>query len=290
MQETELIVSGVANGCIYALVALSFVIVYNAVGAINFAQGDFVMLGGYAGVWAAIILGLPLWVALVVALGLMGVFGLVFQRVVYVPIQSKPTVTFLVASLAAGIALRNAVLLTFGPQPHSLAPLLGTGFVGLPGVNLPADRVAVILVTAIILAAQYLLFTRTTVGKMLRATAQDPTAARLMGIRVRHMIVLTFVISAVVSGATGFVLAPIVFVYPDVGTPLVVNAFIAAVIGGFGSIQGAVVGGILVGVAQVLLAAYVSSQWTDLFLFVALIGFLAFYPRGIFGETVSEKT
>jgi branched-chain amino acid transport system permease protein len=141
----------------------------------------------------------------------------------------------------------------------------------------------------LILAAQYLLFTRTTVGKMLRATAQDAITARLMGIRVRRMIALTFVISAVLSGAAGFMLAPLVFVYPEVGTPLVVNGFIAAVIGGFGSVQGAVVGGILVGVAQVLLAAHVSSQWTDLFIFVALIGFLTFYPRGIFGETISEK-
>lgn len=285
----QLIVSGVATGCIYALVALGFIIIYNAVGAINFAQGDFVMAGGYVGAWGSATLGLPLWVAFAFTLVLMGVFGLVFQRLLYTPLHERPVVAFLVASIGAGIVMRNAALVLFGPEPRSIGPLLGGGSLELFGGRLSNSYVAVVVITVVALGALYVLLTHTVFGKSLRATAQDAGMARLVGVRVRRMIAFTFLISAVLSAIAGFLLAPIVFVYPEVGLSLIVSAFIAAVIGGFGSLPGAIVGGILVGVAQVLIASYISSQWTQVILFGVLMALLMFYPRGIFGETISEK-
>jgi branched-chain amino acid transport system permease protein len=278
-----------ATGCIYALVAFGFVLIYNAVGAINFAQGDFVMIGGYLGAWTSITLDLPVWVAFVATIVLMAVFGIVFQRLLYVPLQGKPMVTFLVASIGAGIVLRNVALVVFGPEPRSIPPLLGAGSIDVFSALLSKTYVIVLVITVAALAGLWWLFTHTMFGKSLRATAQDATTARLMGIRVRTMITATFVMSAVLSGIAGFVLGPIVFVYPEVGLPLIINAFIAVVIGGFGSLPGAVVGGMIVGLAQVMLATYVSSTWTQVYLFALLLALLILWPRGIFGETVSEK-
>lgn len=286
---SQLLASGLATGFIYALVALSFIIIYNSVGAINFAQGDFVMAGGFLGVWAGTSLGLPLGLAFVVALVLMMVMGIIWQRLCYVPLRDKPFVTFAIASVGAGIAMRNLALLVFGPQPRGMSPLLGLEFIKLGGISLTSQHVVIALVTLGVLGGQYLFFNRALYGKMLRATAQDPTTARLMGIRTRHMIVLTFLISAVLSGVAGFLLVPVVFIYPDAGVPLLTKAFTATVVGGFGSIPGAVVGGLLMGLVEVLLAAFVSSKWKDVFLFIILIGVLIFAPRGIFGESVSEK-
>ncbi len=285
----QLIASGIATGCIYALVALSFIIIYNSLGAINFAQGEFVMIGGYLGIWAATTFKLPLWLAFLVAVVLMALVGVIWQRLCYVPLRNKPVVTFIVASLGASIAMRSLALVVFGPEPRGMAPLLGTEFVRVGGVSLTSQHVVIAAVTLLVLLVQYLFFNRTLFGKMLRATAQDPTMARVMGIRVRQMIALTFVISAVLAAVAGFLLVPVVFIYPDVGVSLIVKAFIATVIGGFGSIPGAVAGGLLIGLSEILLAAYVSSKWKDVFLFVFLIAFLVFYPRGIFGESISEK-
>jgi branched-chain amino acid transport system permease protein len=198
-------------------------------------------------------------------------------------------VTFLVASIGAGIVLRNAALVIFGPEPRAIPPLLGSGSVDVFSALLSRTYVVVLIVTVAALAALWALFTHTMFGKSLRATAQDATAARLMGIRVGTMITATFAMSAALSGIAGFVLGPIVFVYPEVGLPLIINAFIAVVIGGFGSLQGAVVGGLIVGLAQVLLATYVSSTWTQVYLFALLLALLILWPRGIFGEIVSEK-
>jgi branched-chain amino acid transport system permease protein len=285
----QLIVTGAATGCIYALVAFGFVLIVNAVGAINFAQGDFVMLGGYLGAWTSMTLDVPVWVAFFLTIALMAGFGVVFQRLLYVPLQDKPLVTFLVASIGAGIVLRNAALVIFGPEPRAIPPLLGSGSVDVFSALLSRTYVVVLIVTVAALAALWALFTHTMFGKSLRATAQDATAARLMGIRVGTMITATFAMSAALSGIAGFVLGPIVFVYPEVGLPLIINAFIAVVIGGFGSLQGAVVGGLIVGLAQVLLATYVSSTWTQVYLFALLLALLILWPRGIFGEIVSEK-
>ena len=285
----QLIVTGVATGCIYALVAFGFILIYNAVGAINFAQGDFVMIGGYLGAWTSSELGMPVWAGFLVTIALMAGFGLVFQQLLFVPLRDRPVLTFLVASIGAGIVLRNTALVVFGPEPKAIPPLIGSGSVEIVGALLSRTYVIVVILTVAALAALYLLFTRTVFGKTLRATAQDPTTARLMGVRVRYMIATTFVMSAALSAIAGFVLGPIVFIYPEVGLPLIINAFIAVVIGGFGSMPGAAVGGIIVGVAQVLLAAYVSSTWTQAMLFGVLLAFLILWPRGLFGEPVSEK-
>ncbi|HEX6022412.1 MAG TPA: branched-chain amino acid ABC transporter permease [Solirubrobacter sp.] len=285
----QLIVTGMATGCIYALVAFGFVLIYNAVGALNFAQGDFVMIGGYLGAWTSVTLDFPVWVAFGATIALMAAFGIVFQRLLYVPLQDKPIVTFLVASIGAGIVLRNVALVVFGPEPRSVPPLLGAGSIDVLSALLSKTYVIVLILTTAVLAGLWWLFTHTMFGKSLRATAQDATTARLMGIRVRTMITATFVLSAVLSGIAGFVLGPIVFVYPEVGLPLIINGFIAVVIGGFGSLPGAVVGGMLVGLAQVFVATYVSSTWTQVYLFALLLALLIAWPRGIFGEPVSEK-
>ncbi len=285
----QLITNGVATGCIYGLVALGFVLIYNAVNTVNFAQGDLVMVGAFMGVGLVTMLGLPSWIGYMIVIAVMAVLGLLFERIAYHPLRNKPLVTVIISTLGIGIILRNAARIGFGPLPLNLPPVFGARPFVVFGTAILPQNVFIVAVTLLLVLGQYLFFTRTTLGLMMMATAQDREAARLVGVRVDRMVAITFAWATVLAAIAGLLLAPIFFVTTDMGNTVILKAFAASVVGGFGSLAGAMAGGIFLGLVEALGATYVSSAYKDGFAFVVLILVLLLRPRGFFGERIEEK-
>ncbi|MBI2372217.1 MAG: branched-chain amino acid ABC transporter permease [Deltaproteobacteria bacterium] len=285
----QLVVNGLAIGAIYALVSCGFVWVYNAVGAVNFAHGELVMVGAFLGVSGSLALGLPPAAALLLAVLGSAALGWLFQRTAYYPVRTRPAITFIIVSIGMSILLRNSALVLWGPDPLSLPGFMGRTMVRLGASSISANHLLIIGATLATFGLQHLFFARTRLGRQMEATAQDQEAARLMGIQVSRMIALTFVMSAAIAALAGYLVVPVIFVSADMGLFVILKAFIAMVIGGFGSIPGTLVGGIFLGVLEVLTAFYISSHYKDVFAFLLLILILLLRPEGFFGEKVGEK-
>lgn len=283
------LLSGAAMGAVYALVALGFLLIFNACQAANFAQGDLAMLGAYVGYSASGLAHWPIWAAYLAAVAGVGLFGWVFQFVAYRPLQGKPFVSVIVSTLAVGVALRYGSELIWGPLPHSLPTLLPAGTLNLGRAGVDSQDVVIVALTVVLLGLLYLLFEHTRLGLQLRATAQDATAARLMGIPVNRVVAFSFVLSAALTGLAGTLVAPVLLITSDMGVTVGIKAFIAVVIGGMGSIPGAVVGAFFLGIVEQLSAAYVSAAYKDAVAFALLLLILFLRPQGLFGERVAEK-
>ena len=285
----QMLFSGLALGSIYALVALGFVLIIRATNVVNFAQGDFAMLGAYAMVTFFSLLHLPYWLALILALVAMAVIGMIFNYGVYYPLRNRSFLPVLISTLGASIFLQNSVLAIYGPQPKPLDKLINVQGFQVGGVFLDSQYLVIVVVTVIAVAFQYFFFEHTLLGKKLQATSQDKDMARLLGIPVAWMIAITFIYSAILGGLAGILVAPVLFVSIGMGSTIALKAFAATIIGGFGDVKGAIAGGILLGVAESFAAAYISVPYKDAFAFLLLFIFLLFRPQGIFGEKVSEK-
>ncbi len=275
-------------GCIYALVGLAFVLIYNASGGLNFSQGEFVMLGAFA-LFTTTALDLPYWLAVVVSVAAVGGLGWVFQRVLFYPLKDRSFLYFVIVTIGFSICVRNLALIIWGPNPLKVPPLTTVDVVKFGNVSLSPENIAIVAVTVIILLLQYLLFFHTDLGRRLRATAQNSQTAQLMGIYPRRMIGITFALSGAIAGFAGVLLAPIFLIDTDMGGAVLLKAFIAVVIGGFGSIPGVVIGGIGIGLIEILTAVYVSSVYKDAICIAILIIFLIAFPRGLLGEAVKER-
>lgn len=285
----QVLFSGLALGSIYALVALGFVLIIRATNVVNFAQGDFAMLGAFAMLTLLTALGLPYWAALILGLAVMAVFGLLFNYGVYYPLRNRSFLPVIISTLGASIFLQNTVLAAYGPQPQPLERMFRTQGFEVGGVFLDSQYLLILGVTAVAVAFQYFLFERTLLGKKLQATSQDKDTARLIGIPVALMIAITFIYSATLGGLAGILVAPVLFVSIGMGSVIALKAFSATIIGGFGDIKGAIVGGLLLGVVESFGAQYVSVPYKDAFAFLLLFIFLLFRPQGLFGERISEK-
>lgn len=284
----QVLFSGLALGSIYALVALGFVLIIRATNVVNFAQGDFAMLGGFAMV-AFLSSGLPYWIAILCALVAMGIFGLIFNLGVYYPLRHRSYLPVIISTLGASIFMQNAVLYFFGPQPRPMEKVFKTSGIEVGGVFMDTQYLTILGVTAIAVAFQYFLFERTLFGKKLQATSQDKDMARLVGIPVATMIAFTFIYSAILGGVAGILVSPVLFVSIGMGSIIALKAFSATVIGGFGDVTGSIVGGLLLGVVESFGAHYISVPYKDAFAFLLLFIFLLVRPQGIFGEKISEK-
>jgi len=284
----QLTLNGLALGSIYALVALGFVLVYESTGVVNFATGEFVMIGTFLGVATVLQAGLPLAPAYALTLLAMAAFGVVFYGAVYLPLQRRPIVTVIIGTVAAGIIMQNTALLVWGSFPFRL-PSPFSGFVAIGRSVVPLHSIAVIVVTALLILGLYLLLYRTALGSAMRAVAQDAEVARLMGIRVDALLVLTWALAAVLAAVAGLLLGPIWFADVNMGGPVALKAFAATIIGGFGSVPGAILGGVFVGLTEILGASYVSSTYKDGFSFLLMVLFLLLRPQGVFGERIAER-
>ena len=285
----QLLFSGLAVGGVYALVALGFVLIIRATNVVNFAQGDFAMIGAFAMVTLLSALQLPYWLGFLLALAVMTVFGVIFNYAVYYPLRNRSFLPVIISTLGASIFLQNTVLGIFGPQPRSLEKVFKTPGFEVAGVFLDSQYLVILAVTLVAVAFQYFFFEHTLLGKKLQATSQDKDMARLVGIPVAWMIAITFIYSATLGGLAGILIGPVLFVSIGMGSIIALKAFSATVIGGFGDVTGAIVGGLLLGVVESFGAAYISVPYKDAFAFLLLLVFLLIRPQGIFGEKISEK-
>lgn len=285
----QLLLSAVAVGCVYAIIALSLELAYESTGIVNFATGQLVVIGALVSASALAYSQSNMAVSYLATFVAMAVAGVAFYQLVIRPLGGMPISTVVIGTVAVGIAVQNISLMTWGPFPFSVESPAGSGLVRLFGTAVPLHTIVVIGATAVLILAVYALLNLTPIGRQLRAVAQDAEAARLMGIHVKRVYLLVWVLVAVLAAAAGILLAPMWFVDVTVGDSLALKAFAAAIIGGFGSIPGAICGGILVGLAEVFGAYYVSSSYKDAIVFLLMIGFLLFRPQGLFGERHGDR-
>ncbi len=285
----QLLFTGIGIGAVYALVALGFVLIFRATNVVNFAQGEFSMVAAFVMVVLAVDLGWPYWLSFLLSLGAMSVVGALFNLGVYYPLRHRSFLPVIIATIGASIFLANSVLALYGPQPQVLQGWFDTPGIQLGPVYLDSQYLLIIVVTIVLVAFQYWFFEHTLLGKKLQATSQDKEMASLLGIPVSAMIMLTFVYSALLGGIAGILVAPILFVSIQMGATIALKAFAATIIGGFGDVAGAIIGGLALGVIETFGAAYVSVPYKDGFAFLVLVLFLIFRPQGLFGERVAEK-
>lgn len=289
----QLLFAGLAIGGVYALVALGIVLIYRATNVVNFAQGEFCMLGAYALVMLWQAAKLDYFLGMLLALVTMALFGLFFEITVYYPLRNRSFLPVIIATIGASIMMQNGALVIFGPSPEKLRPVIdiegGSGGATLGGVFFDYQYLVILVVTVILIGLQHLFFEYTLLGKKMQATSQDKDMARLLGIPVALMIALTFIYSSVLGGLSGMLVGPIFFVTHKMGATLGLKAFAATICGGFGDPRGAILGGLFLGVIESFGAAYISVIYKDAFSFLVLIIFLLVRPQGMFGEKVSEK-
>jgi len=287
----QLLLAGLAMGAIYALIALAFTLVTITTGGLNFAMGQLVTIGAFLSLTFIKLYGLPLMPGVLLTIVGMGILGILFERGVFRPLVGRSLLNFALGTTAVGIVVENAALAIWGPDPRGMAPVLGDQrrMVTLMGAQLSTQHIFVAICVAVLLAFLYRMMTSTRLGRMMRATAQDPEMARLLGVKSGLMTTITFVFSNILAGLAGWLIAPEYFVYPQMGSPLLSKAFICTIIGGWGSLPGSVVGGFTLGLLEVAVAAFLSSAYRDVIVFLVLIALLLVRPQGIFGERVAQK-
>jgi len=283
------LVSGIALGCVYGLIALGFVLVYKATEVVNFAQGDLMMLGGFFAFTFIGILGLNYWIGFAAAVAAMALFGMLAERVVVRPILGYPQFSIIMATIGLGYFLRSVVGMIWGTDDFTIETPFSHGVLRIGSLVLADDKLSVIAATIILCALLYLFFNRTTLGTAMRASSENMLAAYYMGIPVKRVVSIVWAISAAVATCAGVLLAPITFIHSNVGLVLGLKAFPAAVLGGFGSIPGAVVGGVLIGVIESMAGFYLAQGWKDVAPYIVLLVVLLLKPEGLFGHHVRKK-
>jgi branched-chain amino acid transport system permease protein len=280
--------SGVTVGAVYALVALGFTLIYNASDVINFAQGEFVMLGGMATVFLALA-GVPLWLAAPLAVIATVAVGLALYRFAIEPAREASAVTLIMITIGASIFLRGAAQVVFDKRFHSLPAWFGNDPIRLGGAAILPQSLVVLAGAALIVLLLWLFFDRTLTGKAMIATAANRLAARLVGIDPRRIVGLSFAVSAAIGAIAGVLVTPITLTSYDVGTLLALKGFAAAMLGGIGSALGAVVGGLVLGLLEAFSAGYISSNYKDAVAFLVILAVLLAMPRGLFGRRRVER-
>lgn len=285
----QLVINGLALGSIYALVALGMLLIFNTVQIVNFGQGQLLMVGAFVGITGAVQHELPIATAWLLTVGAMAVIGIVFMLLVYFPLRGRPPFLVILTTIAMGIVLENLALIIWGPLPVSLpSPLRGPPL-RFSGVVISMHQLAILATLAVVLIGQYIFLNRTRFGIMMQATAQDFEMARLVGVPVHTTISVAFALGSILAGLAGLLVAPIFLAEPTMGGSLGLKGFVVSVIGGFGNLPGAVIGGLLLGVTETFAARYISSDFRDAYAFAIMIAVLVVAPRGLFGEKSSER-
>lgn len=280
--------SGLTVGVVYALVALGFTLIYNGSGVINFAQGEFVMLGGMTTVFLGAA-GLPLPLAAVLAVAATVLVGLLLWALAIEPARGASPVTLIMITIGASIFLRGATELVFDKRFHALPPIAGDTPLRIAGAAVLPQTLFVLGGALAIVLALWLFLERTQLGKAVRATAANRMAARLVGIDTALIVGLSFGVSAGIGALAGILVAPITLTSYNIGALLALKGFAAAMLGGIGNPLGAVVGGLLVGLIEAFGAGLLSSSYKDAFAFLVILAVLFFMPAGLFGRRSVER-
>ena len=291
MEFLSYLISGVSLGSVYAIIALGYTMVYGIAKMLNFAHGDVIMVGGYISLLAMSSLGLPWWVGVLLAMVVCTVLGVIIEGLAYKPLRAAPSLAVLITAIGVSYFLQNAAQLIWGASPMSYTPIV-SGSLQLFGEQLSISYVSLltIVVCAVIMVGLTLFTSKSKMGKAMRACSEDKGAAQLMGINVNRTISLTFAIGSALAAIAGVLLCSFnTSLMPTTGSMPGIKAFTAAVFGGIGSIPGAFLGGILLGIIEALAKAYISTQLAISLVFAVLIIMLLVRPAGLLGRYVPEK-
>ena len=286
----QTLISGFSLGSIYALIALGYTMVYGIAKMLNFAHGDVIMVGAYAVIVAVFQLELPGLLAVFLSVLVCAVLGVVIEFLAYKPLRQAPPLSVLITAIGVSYFLQNVALLVFGSEQKAFPSIISLPTVHIGRVDVDGITLATLAVTAVIMVGMTLFINKTRTGKAMRAVSEDKGAAELMGISVNRTITVTFAIgSALAAVASIFYGAAYVYIKPTTGSMPGIKAFTAAVFGGIGSIPGAMLGGILLGVVEQMSKTYISTLWSDAIVFGVLVLVLVVKPTGLLGKTINEK-
>ena len=290
MQFLQLVISGIAQGCIYGLIALGFVLIYKATETVSFAQGDLMMLGAFGGLAGMTMLGFPFWLAVPAAIAAMALFGVLTERVVIRPILGQPAFSIVMLTIGIGYVARGLITMLpgIGTDTHTLPVPYRNVTWNAGGLILSAEHTVVIVVTALLCLGLFAMFRYSKLGIAMQASSQNQLAAYYMGIPVKRLNGLVWGLAAAVAAIAGLLLAPITFVHANMGF-IGLKAFPAAVVGGFGSLPGAIVGGLIIGIVESLSGFYLPEGFKDTAAYIVVLFMLMVRPNGLFGERLTKK-
>ncbi|MDH3356514.1 MAG: branched-chain amino acid ABC transporter permease [Desulfobacteraceae bacterium] len=288
-QLFQYLITGITVGSVYAMVAVGFNIIYNVTEIINFAQGEFVMLGGLIMVFFHVVAGLPLIMAFPATVILVTLVGILLDRLAIRPIRRPSVLTLIIATIAASILIKGAAMFIWGKDPYDLPAFSGRNPITVFGAVIQPQYLWVIGFLIIIVIVLSIFFDRTIIGKAMSACADNPNAASLVGINVKQMILLSFALSAAIGAVAGITVTPISLMEYDRGAMLAVKGFGAAILGGLGSFPGAILGGLIMGSIESFGAGVISSGYKDAFALIVLLIVLFFRPSGILGSIEISK-
>ena len=286
----QTLISGLSLGSIYALIALGYTMVYGIAKMLNFAHGDIIMVGAYAVITAVFTMGLPPFIAILISIALCALLGIVIEFLAYRPLRQAQPLAVRLTAIGVSYRLQNLALLIYGSEQKACPTIVALPTVHIGGVYIDGITLATLVVTAVIMVALSLFINKTRMGKAMRAVSEDKEAAELMGISVNRTITVTFAIGSALAGVAAiFYGAAYTYIRPTTGAMPGIKAFTAAVFGGIGSIPGAMLGGILLGVIEQLSKTYISTLWADAIVFGVLVVVLVVKPTGLLGKKISEK-
>ena len=292
MSFLQYLINGISIGAVYAIIALGYTMVYGIAKMLNFAHGDVIMVGAYMSYCVTNYLGLPVVVSVLVAVAVCTLLGIIIEGLAYKPLRGVPSLAVLITAIGVSYFLQNLAQLIWGSAPKNFKSIVAMVPISLFGgqITITGEVIVTILVSIAIMVGLHLFTTRTKMGKSMRAVSENRDAAQLMGINVNRTISMTFAIGSALAAVAGVLLCSTVpTLMPTTGAMPGIRAFTAAVFGGIGSIPGAMLGGILLGVIETFSKAYLSTQFSDAIVFLVLIVILLVKPSGLLGKTVQEK-
>jgi branched-chain amino acid transport system permease protein len=288
-QLIQYALSGLSNGAIYALIGFGFAIIYNATGIINFAQGEFVMLGGMLTLFFLTFMNMPLIPAAILAIAAATAVGITFERLAIRPLRKATPLNLIIITIGASILIRGVAMLLWGKDTHALPSFSGDAPLYLAGATILPQHLWIFAITLVTIIASRLFFNYSIVGKAMRACSYNRRAASLVGIDVRKMVLLSFTISSAMGSMAGIIIAPLTMTSYDVGIMLGLKGFCAAIIGGMSNGIGMIIGGLLLGILESLGAGLVSASYKDAIAFIILLVILFVRPQGIFNTSETER-
>jgi branched-chain amino acid transport system permease protein len=290
LQLLQLLISGIAQGCIYGLIALGFVLIYKATETVSFAQGELMMLGAFCALALLTVLGSPFWIAVPATIAAMGLFGLLVERAVIRPILGQPAFSIVMLTIGISYVARGAITMIpdMGTDTRVLPVPYNDEFTRVGELVVDIEQMVVITATAALCVALFALFRYTKIGIAMQASSQNQLAAYYMGIPVQRLNGLAWALAAGVAAIAGILLAPITFVHANMGL-IGLKAFPAAVVGGFGSLPGAIVGGLVIGIVESMAGFFLPEGFKDIAAYVVVLLMLMVRPHGLFGESLRKK-
>jgi branched-chain amino acid transport system permease protein len=290
VQFFQLLISGVAQGCIYGLIALGFVLIYKATETVSFAQGELMMLGAFGGLVAMTMLGMPYWLSIISAVIAMALVGALIEMAVIRPILGQPAFSIVMLTIGVGYVARGLITMipNIGTETQALPVPYKDEIWKLGGLILNVEHMVVIAATGVLCLLLFALFRYSKLGIAMQATSQNQLAAYYMGIPVKRLNSIAWALAAAVASIAGLLLAPITFVHANMGF-IGLKAFPAAVVGGFGSLPGAIVGGLVIGLVEAFSGFYLPDGFKDTAAYIVVLVMLMVRPNGLFGEKLRKK-